>query len=311
MKNQEEQIIAYLLNTLSADDRQAFEQQLAQDAALQEELEVFRTALATENTNAYLDGELSKEEAIRFEQKISQSPALKQEIKNFQLIDNLTDAVEWGTTNFKPSKAEYERIKQLVQTLERKPNNTIIRQLPRYWAVAAGLLLLVSLSIAFLFLRQRYSDETLAANNFSVYTANISLRNASSPSIETTLSAAFTLYQNQEYASVIQQLTDFPVADSNYTVAQFLLGNAYLALENSPNAIQALQNTLQNPPSDLPSYKIQWYLALAHLANGDDQQAQSLLETVRRTANDSFYEEQVDALLKQMDSPWRRITGND
>jgi tetratricopeptide (TPR) repeat protein len=179
-----------------------------------------------------------------------------------------------------------QRIK--VQTGSTKKNILFSKHWLKY--AAAVLLVLIALGSYFIFHWSPTGD--LFQKYFEPYPNILAMKG----DVKTELSTALLYYEVRDWDSAILLFQKVLTNDQNNYSAMFYLGNALLANGKSDQAIYWLDKAYA---SDLNlSNQIKWYLALAHLAEGDRSNALNHLNSL--IESDNFYRSKAKKLLKQI-----------
>lgn len=242
-QEQVELIEAYLTNELSAADRQAFEQDITDDPAMQAELQTQR------------DMRLGLQ-ALAIEQRLQRARQrmAEQAMPKSKAIDNQL----------------YAPIKPLVVT----------KQAPRwgYWAAAASVVIGLGLSIYWY--QHQPTQELAYLDSATTDQLTKSLPADLRPSDRQRIIDAIRGYKAGQYDKVVEQLR-IPTADRRTVYyQQYFLGLGLLARKQYADAIAPLE-AAQASPSLLLRQKASWFLAVAYLKNDDKEKALPILDTIR------------------------------
>jgi len=208
----------------------------------------------------YILGTLTSEERVQVEEWIKTDPSFKEELE-FQ--SNLKPVIEKEEdAAFKTALKEFE---SGHQTSSKRP---IFR-----WLVAASFMILVVVGSL---LYTKSTSNTLFAENFQPY-ANVIQPVVRGNDVNDTKAKAFLAYENEEFKLAESHFTTLLNSTSDSYVL-FYLANTKLALEKANEAIPLL-NSYLSTGENLGS-QAQWYLALAHLHQGEKMQAKLELQKI-------------------------------
>jgi len=191
-----------------------------------------------------------------------------------------------------------ERLKtEPLRVVERNNNQSGKRKSlsSKSWlAVAAALALIVTAGWFIFRSPGSQSGTDLFATNFTPYN-NIAVtltRGADNPTPE---EIAYTAYENKDWAKATDLLAALPASPVN----SFYLAQAALATGDHTKA-EALLRPLANSNFPLRA-QAYWYLALTELAQGNKEEARSILEQqVPNWADDMPFKERGEKLLKEL-----------
>jgi len=222
--------------------------------------------------DGYINGRLSSVERKSFDERLRNEmefAALFQELKlvreairlramknNFQALQSLEETLPTINTG--------EEVEATATQ-----NNRLIAF--NKWSVAAGVLLLIFTG-GYFFLNVNLSSDEIYQQYYSVYPnmeterGLISMGNNNTPESNNPEKKAFTFYDAENYSAAIKAFKVLIKVDEKPKY-YFFLGNAYLANNQSEEAIEIFQ-TQKNIPSEY-QIRINWYLALAYLKSGD------------------------------------------
>lgn len=304
-----EQIEAFLDGELEGNELTQFKQELEADARLAQELEwvkamrlgVVRHQQRDEGMQLLALTQLELEEEGVFQE------FMDIQIGEEVLAKGVGRAVRNDYRNQLDSiHTELEQNGELVKETPKTTEKGQIRQLPfrRYWAAAAMIILLVAAGLFYL----PKGDTDVFASNFEPYEDKIS------EDVEIVLSergAAFDVaaiealqqglvdYQNKEYAKAItifEKYLKSSTKDYKGVEVQFYLAVSYLAEGQAQKAIEQF-DMLDGHPKFKWTEDADWYLALAYIKNGQNSEAQKVLEGLKMS---SIYGTKVQGVLEKM-----------
>ena len=295
--NMEERITAYLFGYLNETERQAFEQQLATDTALQAELAEWQQTIASLEIADYIEGQQNEEQQTTFKQRLDKDNQLQQEVEAYERAHFLTVGSRLAGHDLTVKEGAYHRMKDMLKPSGRRSMRWGI------WAIAASIILV--LGITFGLLRNQHSNYNIAMDMLAASPIVDDGIRGGNPSADA-FKEALQYYSQGNYAASIPYFGTVSPTDSNRFRARLYLANAYTATADYALAISIFTELLETTNTDLPSYEIQWYLALAYLAQGELDQATELLHTIEQTGQQRY--PQRAALLRQrIDNGWRNL----
>ena len=244
-QEQVELIEAYLANELSAADRQAFEQDIADDPAMQAELQTQRAMRLGL-------------QALAIEQRLQRARQRVAEQANSTKgdADNQPDAP----------------VKPLIGT----------KQAPRwgYWAAAASVVIGLGFGLGVYWYQHQPAPELAYLDPATTDQLTKSLPADLRPTDRQRIIDAIRGYKAGQYDKVVEQLR-IPSADRRTVYYQhYFLGLGLLARKQYADAIaplEAAQASLSLPLRQ----KASWFLAVAYLKNGEKEKALPILDAIR------------------------------
>ena len=299
MKNFD-RILRYIQEEMSKEEHQTFEQELAHDKALQEELAQMQHNLQLLSLEAYADGKLSEKEQKVMEHQITNNPTLQKYLEDYRHTERFLNAAGMvAVTNLHPEE----------ETIIRQSIDTIARSTPsrgryiRLIAIAASIFLFVSIGILYVIYNQ-YNTQKVIANVFIPHKAPEQRRGIGTTPNTTVFSQGLEAYNKNDYLIAIAQFNEISEpADSIH----MYLGNAYLGLGYYAEAIEAFEEE-SLAESEFPDEAIQWYSALSYLGIDDEGKSRILLENIIQNQDaDKYYKRRAAAVLKKLNSPWRKV----
>lgn len=261
-----ERIEAYLENRMSADRRQAFESELAENEHLRNEFDEMKAVILGVRSAA----------AIAFAEKVGQWEQNLQEGK---------------------SQVEEAKIKQLFPGSATSSSAQPFKQsrtvkMPYLYAVAAAVVVLIGL--IFILRPQSTDANSLYAAHFERPVNPFTLMGGDTKSLQLQAFQAYEQADFQEAISLYQQvLKDSP---QNAQV-QYLLGVTYMEADGPEKAIEIFDKVISE--DKVYDEKAQWYRALAWLkASSPEKAKEQLLEIVNSDQHD--YKKEAEALLSKI-----------
>ena len=238
----------------------------------------------------YLDNSLTVEERNEFESDLHQDEELKSELKDHEDARLAVKAYTQIKTK--------EKVAELYTKASERGN--VIQMNFKRIALAASIALLVGFGLTWLVVSQNYSNSGLVASNLEPYPDRITTM-SSAPS--TLLSDAMKEYNLGNYEASISKFSAIPDDDSNKLLANLYQGISELKSSDSAAAEESFTRVLQDG-SQLTDVT-NWYLALAKLEGGKDEEAKELLEAISESGG--YQAENARKLLKKLNSGLRGL----
>ncbi|MEM7104259.1 MAG: hypothetical protein AAF502_14065 [Bacteroidota bacterium] len=240
----------------------------------------------------YLAGNLSTEEAQEFESAVESDESLAKSLDSQKAAHQAVNLYTQIKTHENVSEI-YSKVKGQGQAKVRRLGSM---------ALAATVVFLVFMGIAYFMLSSQYSGANLVANNLEAYPDRIT---SMSDAPISALSNAMKAYNQNDFTTAIPLFEGIGTDDQYFTLSRLYLGISQLESGNASDAINTL-NDLFQMENDLKE-PAQWYLALAQLANGDETTARINLEDI--SENGGYQSSKATGLLKKLDSGWRNLPG--
>ncbi len=184
-----------------------------------------------------------------------------------------------------------QRMKERLREVEEEVAVPRIRRLSvGRWLTAASVVLLLGMASWYWLATPSVQPAAIAQSMFAPL-PNVLAPEVRGTAAESALQNAMQAYQIKRYPQAIASLKQLPDSLQSQEV-QLYIATAMLADNNAQEAVQVLQ-TLP------PEAATQWYLCLAYLQTGKQEEAIALAEQLRQS-NDTFYRERADALLRAL-----------
>lgn len=242
-----------------------------------------------EHIEDFLEGKLSAEEEVAFKLRMEAESEFAKEVEAHRQAH---DVVEMYTKI---------RMKEKVKAIHQNSKARPIFFLKRPFLIAASLLVIIIVS-CFSYAKTNYSNPSLIADNIQLIT--LDQRNISDEGKGELYKNLESAYRANDYDQAIDILSSTPQS-SSYNWEQFALGNLYLQVEKSSEAIGVFQSLMES--GDIRYLEdAQWLLAIAHLQNDDEENAKLSLENIIQTPDHSLYNQAIE-MKKRLNSFWRRI----
>jgi len=255
-------IEAYLGDSMSPEEALAFEQQMAEDPQLKEEVLLSRQA------NLHLTGNFDSEHP---------NNKYTQELRSFLDSD------------------EAKKLKSTIQRVgnEHKLESKGAHQRRRYLLVAATVALLIVSSIGFFFLKDPGPEKL-----FAQYYTNDDLPSVITRDDGLTLFENGVLaFQDANFQEALEYFEQYENETGSKEVSLSLYrGATYLELNNSEAAIQEFDQVIAS--NSLDRSKGLWFKAMAYLKSKDETKAIEMLIEITEDASNFNAEEAMDILAK-------------
>lgn len=234
----------------------------------------------------YLDKSLTDAENIIFTQRLEDAD-FAAEVDLYQ--QSVKAVYAFGDLQLKAILMKEEAKLSTSVPPQYKPMKTV--SIVRRWALAATVLLLVSVGVWFLnkkTIQKEALTDVLFEQNFKPYPNFNDPNVRDKTSIKTDREKAYTLYDNGDYK---QALTYFQKITRSQYKDQFYEANAYLATHQADKAAPLLEQLSQNASFEWQK-QAEWYCALSLLATKPEQ-AKRLLEKIKADNQHPFYKNVV------------------
>lgn len=245
-----------------------------------------------DRVEAYAEGRMKAAEKQVFEKELDQNEMLRKEYEAYLASAKILDQLA------------FEQLRQKVAAIENRGKNRGLFPLRRVLAIAAGLLLL--LTIGSLWHYDRYfSNEALLAKYYEF--PNVSgLKRAGDRAL--TFEEAYIAIAKKDFSTAINLLNSFPSTDPNYWEAQYILANLYLKTGQGQKAAETFERVLLLVVDQPEGYtkNIDWWLIMAHLQVGDLEVVKSSLKTLL-TQPDHPYHADALSLNSDLNNFWRKL----
>lgn len=235
----------------------------------------------------YLNGRMSAQEQERFEREMSQNQELREEVALHQQL---------------VSSIETESVRQMLEQIheenftEEAAPVVPMRSRSRYFplAIAASVALLV-LAGWWVFSWQSSQPEALYAAYFS---PDEGLPTTLGYADNAQFAEGMVSYKLGEYTEALEYWQPLLSADPANDTLNYYSGLAYLANEQTEQAMQFLKPVAENEASGFHT-NARWYLALAYLRNEQTTEAKTLLQLLADES--SPYQEESRIILERLE----------
>ncbi len=257
-----EQIEKYLKGELSMVELNNFEQELATNSTLKEEVALYKDVDASLNNH------------FRFEKEDKALKAMFNEYGKKYAVEYASDQ---NNTSIEQNIEHNDANKVPKRT-------TITRRLFPLAALAAAAALLLFLFNPF---TNQVSPTQLAEQNFTPYTLETFMGGGQSDEI---LKKGKKYYNGKAYDLALENFNQYLGINANDSEVLLAKGCAEFKLHQTNNAIQTFQKIKGQASA-------KWYLALAYLKNNDVENAKAQLQSLTSNAQ---YGKNAKALLKEL-----------
>lgn len=247
----------------------------------------------TERIEAYLEGLMERPEREAFEREMQNNHELAGEVERFRRAYQMM---------------KLGRSLDLRGELERYSNQRShqIRKVYLYRTfsgIAASVLILCI--TAYVYVRNEYSNQAVVEDYFEPYAAaGVTLKGGPMLQDISRLTQGLSEYEREEFNAAISILASIPYSDPAFREARLYMGNAYMALnepQQAVNALEVIDN--ENDPA------VDWYLSLAFLAKNETDLARKKLEELNSSTGDVYYQKKAGEVLRKLNSVFRSIPG--
>lgn len=251
----------------------------------------------TDKIDRYLNQEMSQEEHALFENEIKVNPELEIEIE--QQRDIILYIEEKGNTDLKTFLKGIENKQDNTSNTELKKNASIISLRKIATGIAAGIAILLASVWAFRS-EQIQQPTELFSEYYSPYPNDL-VKIERSGNENSILQKAMINYNQQEYQAAINDINQYILTDDTEHLdneLSFFKAISHLSMDNLREAKQVLE-TLNSIETFEYSDKVNWYLSLAYLKNGDNTLAKSKLENLINSGQ-SYKLKEAKTILSQL-----------
>lgn len=229
-----------------------------------------------ETIELYLKHELQGQELQAFEEYMNSDADFKKEVETQQFLyrgankvgedemraklKNIRKAVLDGT--------QEETDGKVVSISQKKKINPVFR-----WSIAAAIIIALGAAMFWLF-PQSSTPQDLFASYYKPYSEEVSVRGVDNASL---IGQASLWYQNGDYQKALNVFQKILRTEPENAEIQLVTGICQLELNMMADAIQIFRD-VKNP---LYQDQAQWYLAMAHLKQGDLGNAKLILQKIK------------------------------
>ncbi|MEL6864314.1 MAG: hypothetical protein AAFP19_07845 [Bacteroidota bacterium] len=229
----------------------------------------------------YLAGQLQEPQLANFEQRLQTDPALQEALR---LHQEMAQSLKGEKVHaFRQVLSEVDQEWQLPKATKTPILQSIrIRQII---GIAASVILLAA-AYFYLSSQPQASSDDLFAANFEAYPMILSNRAPNAPTTSPT-AKAIQAYEQKDFQEAVRLFQALQTNTADSTTYRFYIAIAELAQGNANIAIPILEVLSQTPSDEsinLLQEQSHWYLALAHLQNGNLEQSKAILQRIQTGA---------------------------
>ncbi len=313
-----EQIDDYVFDRLDTELRAQFEEELAMNASLANDVQLIRdidlawaendimdlraslkeiqkseaqTSTRIEEIEGYIYNQLSDQQMISFEAELAENKELLAEINLIRDIDlalNENDVMQLRSS----IQGIAGQIASEKQTERSFAGRFKARKIV-YAAVAASLIILLSISGL---LSRQASQGELYQKFYATYQTT-GINRSASLATDQSLSAALQRFDNKEYENTISLLQQVIGRDPKNMVGHFYAGVSLQETRKYQMAIGQYQTVIADK-DNLFVEQASWYIGLCYLQTNDDKKAYTQFKKIAE--NKGFYQEKAQAILRKM-----------
>lgn len=241
--------------------------------------QVHRTCLTDDEIMRYVTGKMSRSEQFNVERHLVE-------------CDLCRDAVE-GAGRLPQADLERHASSLSRRFHDRLQTKRRFHLAGWTYGLAAAAVILVIWGISFSEPPDKY--EQIFRSEFKPYSSVLPLVRGESPS--SLLRSALSHYEMESYDAAIHEFETVLAREPANELAHFYLGNALLAKGLTANAAEHLR-LARTTGNDKIEEASQWYLALAHVRQGNETEAITILQTLSAAAG--AFAARADGLLKRL-----------
>ncbi|HAS45168.1 MAG TPA: hypothetical protein DCS93_32090 [Microscillaceae bacterium] len=250
----------------------------------------------------YVEGTLTAQEKAAFEQRLTKDTELAKEFAEMQ--DFMLAMQVFGRDALKSELKAVAEAEALPSDLFAEPtekktakSDAKVRSISlRKMAGIAAVILAILVPTVLLLNNQNTSPEELYTRYFEVY-PNMVAPIVRGNTTQKPLEQAMEAYEAGNYGLAIQKLQNIVVSEDKKEGAQFYLAMAHLANGDAKVAIGKFQK-LQTQTLTNYQEQTQWYLAMAYLASKDIKNCKQQLQKL--SSQKGFYQKKAKELLAKL-----------
>ena len=245
-------------------------------------------------TDLYISGELSGQELEDFIKSMNSDSELASDVQLEQEIYNALKDKDTIELLEKLNVIHEENKKQRSTGKVKKSADTSIFYLNWYKA-AAGIALLIGISIILFYLLRPSLNERLYSEFYKVYDESFVVRSGNVTEDKFIIAAG--KYSNGEYNVAWNMMKQITTDDNNNMQAFFFRGISAMETENINDALFSLKAIL-NDNKSLYVESAEWYLALCYLKQNDIEKAKSQFEKI--ALGSGYYKAEAKKILGKL-----------
>jgi tetratricopeptide (TPR) repeat protein len=238
----------------------------------------------------YLMHDMSVGEIKKFEKELSEDSNLR---KEFFLRKEINEAIlEDDIIDLRESLNEI--------TFNKNSNGLInfIESHKKNLAIAATIIILISLSLSFLYPLRQSSDQLLNSY-YNTYPALANVRSLENKEeSEVLINESFDFYEKHNYKKASELFCEVLILDNNNVVAQFYLALCELENNNFAESEEYFLDLIRNR-DHLFWEQSHWYLAMLYLKQEKKEKAKSIFKEI--LDKEMVYKNKAKRILKKLD----------
>lgn len=243
----------------------------------------------------YINGDLEQDEKSLVDRRLETDDSFQQTFLEYR--DAILGVRQLFHNELKDTISQWSNELPRLEKEEKVADRSIGM---RSWWWAAAAIFLISLVCAQIFTQFASvpAQQDLFAQHFEPYEDIISVRGQNSA--EALLHSGMAYYSSEDYAKAAQQLEEYIQVNPDESSARLYLAISYLSLDQLVFAQQHFSNLIsrQHPNFSQPA---QWFLSLCFLKQGDEKEAISQLEKIKKQPQHPYQKDAV-TLLKDLAS---------
>jgi tetratricopeptide (TPR) repeat protein len=250
-----------------------------------------------EEIERYLTGKLVGKDLKEFEQQIENDSSFKREVKITKDINERFDDALFA-----------KKLGKIVEPLNEKYIDNHLGDNPssqsRWLIIALIVVGIVGALVWFnldILTNQSNDVENISNTDQEIFASYYEPYEPStvdrSSSVEENMQAILDLYENENYEAVIPLLEPLIEDENANDELKIILGTCYLNTEKTSSAIELFRKMADNDASFINEIG-QWYLALAHIKDKNNDLAKPVLEQLSSLENGKYPKLAKEILLK-------------
>ncbi len=238
----------------------------------------------------YINRELNEKEINEFKNMLSENKKLKNE---FDLVNDVDEFL--NNINEIKFRKELEKIIKKQAGKEKEVVKRVI--LTPLLKIAASIIIVFGLSF---YLYNTFSiskGSRIFEKNYQAYEYSNASRSVNDTELHQKFQNALKAYNSQEYKTAGDLFQYVRAKNSEYLIAEMLLGICYIELDETKKAIKVFENITEKDDY-LMKETANWYLGLCYLKSEDYNNAMVIFEQF--ISYDNFYNEKAQKILKKI-----------
>ncbi|MBN1186394.1 MAG: hypothetical protein JXB49_29230 [Bacteroidales bacterium] len=247
-----------------------------------------------EKFDAYLKGSMTASEKTQMEKELEENPEMREELRLYRImVEGIKEA---GKELFKTGLKEIDDV---------MADKSLGSSYPKWAALAASVIVLFGLSIAFLLLRKPSEPKLYAEhfqpwqNEYPIHTRGevpAQFSEFTSDQFEE-LKVGADHYDAHEYKEAISVFKDLEQTQEDNEHLQFLLGLSYLNNNQPKKALPYFESLIDNKDFEY-GLEVKWYYGMTLVYLGEDEKAQKVMDEV--AYSDSPFSGQAKEILEEL-----------